>query len=748
MPSNLERKSQRKRQTRLTFDPVDLSSSPSTMSPAKVRYQLDGAKRTPASSGQGSADAFESDNVPHSSNKDDFSPAPRKKTGKLPFKPLPTPAKSSQPQAQADDSSDSLEIEGGPKPSTFRQTRSVAKFMPTFESKKKQRSLGYDGGYDSSEGSEVEDITPTKNKSSTKKKTTVVNLVSESDDALPVTPKRKPVKKGPFSSSRATRSSDSNGKSRRQKSVTLSDSDDDELVPLSKIGSARKALPHTPVLPRLRTSRKKVVDDSSEDDPIISSPKRSQRPTYQVEQDDEDEEDEDIQPSPIKRYRRPVVEDDVDEEPVISPLKRPRPTVESTASPDDDISPTKRRRQGNQRNVDSKRGEPSSSHRSSRGRSSNSESTTPQRITRQQNTKRKHRTAKEKQMELLKRRRNGDNSELTDSESESESDGEEEFQQLEEFDDEEIEEAPVRPSRRPRANQTGDAADSDNFITDDEDGDIGVPGLSAIPLEFTHHAHKQLKDHFKDAVEWMVHNKINPAFARDDPIYRQAFKKLNDECSGLAKSKFASSQWTKEFTRAVYARPLLEEHVLIPGEGFDMASGLPICHACNHRKHKPSVALIFNGKAYDKVTLEEIDQGSSDSDKSKSAQDSEDSDDPQAADDKCTSVNSQDQDIPPATRRYAVGPVCKTNAQQTHTLVHWKYNLNQWVISALEAEGELTPAKLAERDDMNAKKRTKYTNGVVDRWEEMNQIKQLWHDYKLVTSTAREMKEKGRGGWQ
>lgn len=88
------------------------------------------------------------------------------------------------------------------------------------------------------------------------------------------------------------------------------------------------------------------------------------------------------------------------------------------------------------------------------------------------------------------------------------------------------------------------------------------------------------------------------------------------------------------------------------------------------------------------------------------------------------------------------------NAQQTHILVHWKWNLNQWVLQSLEAEGELTPAKLAERDAMSLIKRTKYANKVVDRWEESDQIKSLWRDYKSQVDTARNLIAKGKGGWQ
>lgn len=70
------------------------------MSPARVRYELDGARRTPASSRQDAADPFESDDVLSSSKKDDFNSARGNKNGTLPFKALPTPAKSSQIQVK------------------------------------------------------------------------------------------------------------------------------------------------------------------------------------------------------------------------------------------------------------------------------------------------------------------------------------------------------------------------------------------------------------------------------------------------------------------------------------------------------------------------------------------------------------------------------------------------------------------------------------------------------------------------
>lgn len=70
------------------------------------------------------------------------------------------------------------------------------------------------------------------------------------------------------------------------------------------------------------------------------------------------------------------------------------------------------------------------------------------------------------------------------------------------------------------------------------------------------------------------------------------------------------------------------------------------------------------------------------------------------------------------------------------------------MLQSLQEEGELTPAKLAEREAMNLKKRTKYANKVVDRWEESGQIKSLWRDYKSQVDTARNLIAQGKGGWK
>src|ERR1035441_9740776 len=70
--------------------------------------------------------------------------------------------------------------------------------------------------------------------------------------------------------------------------------------------------------------------------------------------------------------------------------------------------------------------------------------------------------------------------------------------------------------------------------------------------------------------------------------------------------------------------------------------------------------------------------------------------------------------------------VCKTNAEISHSLIHWKYHLNEWVIAGLEGDGYLDPEKIVERDRMRLKDRYAYANAAVDLWERNGFIKSLY----------------------
>ena len=214
------------------------------------------------------------------------------------------------------------------------------------------------------------------------------------------------------------------------------------------------------------------------------------------------------------------------------------------------------------------------------------------------------RTNRQKMLEVLKRRRSGGRTVDLSSES-----GTEASETRPSFEEEEI----YEPSRQDGLGDTDDEsaaeavrkslrADADeNDSCVDDDGFLGVDGLEEIPFELTRHAHKKPLEHFKDAVEWIVHNKLNPAFPRKDVIYRIAFFKINDAVKGFSASKFLSAAWNKEFLHALKTFPELA--VTAVRTMFDQK-----CGACNRSKHPAKHQLVLSGKPYDMDTLEEVEE--------------------------------------------------------------------------------------------------------------------------------------------
>jgi len=201
------------------------------------------------------------------------------------------------------------------------------------------------------------------------------------------------------------------------------------------------------------------------------------------------------------------------------------------------------------------------------------------------------RSIRQQKLEELRRRRAGIRKE---SEEEGEHDPTTE--------DEASEPEPVQQVMR-----RGDDLDEyeEDFV-DDENETLGIDlGRAGVPLEFTYHANKKTIDHFTTEIEWMVHNKINPAFDRYDEIYLLAHDKLDKEFKGYAGSKFMSSVWRPNFGSALKTRPEFYR--------VDIPTMLEHkCDACNRSNHPPKHRATFTGKPYDRNTLEAIENDEDD----------------------------------------------------------------------------------------------------------------------------------------
>lgn len=408
------------------------------------------------------------------------------------------------------------------------------------------------------------------------------------------------------------------------------------------------------------------IDEDDSDDRLLATPRSSMRrrrphqaATLHDSEDDKDKTNGKVASSQ-SLPNQAAAEDDSDNQPLVTPRssmpqRRPLQAITLNDSDDDDEeiqSPAKRRRLGSRKAAPissasgsdgsaPSEGEPEATVTSRKAPSSPSASEA--RSMRSKAPKR-HRTEKEKRMQLLRRRRAGEkNLTMEDLESSSDEDDEQgalydtdsELEVLEVFDDEseaeqeQEEEAltttkkgkeKAKKAKKSKATETPpaeildeDANTEDEDFIDDEDDTIGVPdeALAQIPLEFTRASRKPLKAHFKDAIEWLVHRKINPAFDRDNEVYVNAWRRLSDEVTGLANSKFVSSVWRPDFYKALRARPYIVQQEL--GAGFKTTE-FENCQACGRSGHPATWSISFHGKPYDNKTLDEVESDSEASD--------------------------------------------------------------------------------------------------------------------------------------
>ncbi|KAF2468913.1 uncharacterized protein BDR25DRAFT_344129 [Lindgomyces ingoldianus] len=379
--------------------------------------------------------------------------------------------------------------------------------------------------------------------------------------------------------------------------------------------------------------------------------------------------------------------------------------------------------------------------------------------------------ARQKALEALKRRRAGPRSELSPSvpsarkgafvrsdleddleviggDEEEEENGDGEVDEDEDFSTDDVHPYNCRVDTLDMFQENVD--DADFVVDEDENGDdfLGAPAeLSGIPLAFTSMNSKKPRELFKYAIEWMVQKKINPGFSSDDEIYELTFRKLNDEVNGLVNSKFSSSVWTPDFTRALRSRPDITINEISKLER-DVTS--PHCQACNRTKHPASYNISFSGKPYNKDTLEPLYEDDDDDKDSTSDSDEEDSDSDSISLDSAGNkkeYNANGEVLPPASTVFTLGSTCKANAQVAHTLRHWRYHLYTWVIDYLVTQGHQTPEKLLKRDKWSQRKREKYANKIVDRMEKDGQIRKLHSLYRDQIDFALETKNDYNRGW-
>ncbi|KAK5113730.1 hypothetical protein LTR85_010747 [Meristemomyces frigidus] len=352
------------------------------------------------------------------------------------------------------------------------------------------------------------------------------------------------------------------------------------------------------------------------------------------------------------------------------------------------------------------------------------------------NTQSKQKSAQQAALERLKRIRSGKSDPIevpddVDVQEEAADDSDERY------DDDDDVAAPQLTSSRQMFRP--DEYDEDFIEQEEEDGVLGV--LEGMPIQFTEYARKKPKELFKYAIEWMVQKKINPAFQMTDEIYDLTFQKLDDQVKTLAGSKFLSAVWTPQFTLALKARPEIAWEPIDRAEDENWLRGK--CDACNRSGHPATYQIQFQGRPYHPHTLEEVggqDQREDDEDDEDASSSDEDNDEDDDADDK-PAYDHQGRVIDPANTIYYVGKFCMANAETAHSLSHWRYHLNEWVIQWLNKSGYNSAEKIVQRDRWSTKKRRKYANKVADRMEQEGVVGDLWRAFRGKIDEARSSKQ-------
>lgn len=275
----------------------------------------------------------------------------------------------------------------------------------------------------------------------------------------------------------------------------------------------------------------------------------------------------------------------------------------------------------------------------------------------------------------------------------------------------------------------------DNFIVDDEDdngSEYTRRPQSGIPLAFTSFASSRPRELFVHIVEWLVKNRIAPAFSRDDELYILSWNKVNDQIKAQAGSRLISSAWNEDFKNAILARPEMQVNYL--HEGYD--EFFLNCDACNKTNHPARYEFKFAGHAYHKDTLEpiEVDDGSDSNadDNDDNCADSRDAD----GGDK-VSYDQAGHLLPSTSKTFNLGRFCAANAEMGHKLTHWKYHLNQALLSYLEEQEVLSAESILAREKLNKKKREKEAENIVDMMQETGVISEMWKDLQNDLEDAR-----------
>ncbi|KAI0324521.1 hypothetical protein GY45DRAFT_1331447 [Cubamyces sp. BRFM 1775] len=316
------------------------------------------------------------------------------------------------------------------------------------------------------------------------------------------------------------------------------------------------------------------------------------------------------------------------------------------------------------------------------------------------------RSAFQKNLEKLKRKKRGLAVQSESSASEAEDDdGAEPF-------------ADARPGDG--SNEGEAEVEDDTFIVEDDSA-----AAIELPAEFSMNTYQDLLHHFKIICQLFVHMAVHDLEDRDDVATRlqrnQYFSVplqiTRRKLTGMRDSLVAGSTWRPNFRKALDTFPIFEL--------YDLEFTVIGCAACNLGARKSTLQGRLDGEPYDKLTYEPIRQS-----------------EPSSDDDE------ESEELP---KQFDLGRFCAKRTRTYHQFTHWEYHLFHALKDEIEglkanregrsfvrvayAAGKQPPEDLTDAD------------AIMDWLDERQVINIQWHEIKTMMDSARHLEVRGgRGG--
>ncbi|KAI0374990.1 hypothetical protein BV20DRAFT_1118198 [Pilatotrama ljubarskyi] len=322
------------------------------------------------------------------------------------------------------------------------------------------------------------------------------------------------------------------------------------------------------------------------------------------------------------------------------------------------------------------------------------------------------RSAFQKNLEKLKRRKRGESVH-----SESSASGSEDDDIAQPFSGAK----PHRGSGEDSDDDGGDNAEEDDTFIVEDDSAAAIE----LPAEFSMNTYQDLLHHFKIVCQLFVHMAVHDSDDRSDVATRlqrnQYFSVplqiTRRKLSGMRDSLVAGSTWRPNFRKALDTYPVLEVYSL----EFTVLG----CAACNLGGRKSTLQGRLSGEPYDKLTFESIAEEETSSDE-----------------------EDESKKLP---KQFDLGRFCAKRTRTYHQFTHWEYHLFHALKDEVEglkgmregrsfvrvayAAGKQPPEDLTDAD------------AIMDWLDERQVINLQWHEIKNMMESARHLEVKGgRGG--